>query len=379
MSQRVAALASPLRNSSCTVRLRRSVVAMKWSYRPARENFESARGDWDTLNRSQHDHILLDSGFVAPLLRYFGNGSVLLGASANSGRPGIALVGPKALGIWETFQPSQAPLGMFVAGSREAPAEYFPEMLGGLPMPAVQLAVLQQDPDFAPLSPALASDKIESLDFVETARVSVQGSFKDFWATRNSDLRKNIMRRMRRLEERDRNLELSTITTPGQVADAIRAYGRMESKGWKGRAGTAITEDNDQAHFYRDVMEHFCARGEGCIYQVRLDGQLIGSELFIGRNGMLVGLKTTFDEELREISPGFLMKYLIIQQVFTEGKYSNIEFYGRVKDWHSKWATHIRPMFHFNYFRYAWVRKMREILKRSNASSAQPLQPVEES
>ena len=352
---------------------------MKWSYRPARENFEAASGDWDALNRSQHDHILLDSGFVAPLLRYFGNGRVLLGVSANATRPGMALVVRKALGIWETFQPSQAPLGMFVAASREEPAEYFPEMLKGLPAPAMQLAVLQQDPDFAPLSPALACDKIEPLDFVETARVRVQGSFKDFWATRSSDLRKNIMRRLRRLEERDRNLELSTITEPGDVAEAIRAYGRMESQGWKGRAGTAITEDNDQAHFYRDVMEHFCARGEGRIYQVRLDGQLIGSELFIGRNGMLVGLKTTFDEDLREISPGFLMKYLILQQVFTEGKFSNIEFYGRVKDWHSKWATHIRPMFHFNYFRYAWVRTMREMLKRSNAAQAQPLQPVEES
>lgn len=352
---------------------------MKWSYRPAREHFEAARGDWDALNRSQHDHILLDSGFVAPLLSYFGNDNVLLGIGANSSRPGMALVIRKKVGIWETFQPSQAPLGMFVAGSREKSAQYFPEMLSGLPMPAVQLAILQQDPDFAPLSPAVASDKIEPLDFVETARVIVQGSFKDFWTTRSSDLRKNIMRRLRRLEERDRRLELSTITDPGPVAEAIRAYGRMESQGWKGRAGTAITEDNDQAHFYRDVMQHFCARGEGYIYQIRLDGLLIGSELFIGRNGMLVGLKTTFDEELREISPGFLMKYLIIQQVFTEGKYSSIEFYGRVKDWHSKWATHIRPMFHFNYFRYAWLRKMREILKRSNAELTQPLRPLEES
>src|SRR6185312_17055012 len=99
----LAALTSDLRNSSCSVHSRRSVVSMKWSYRPAREHFEAARGDWDALNRSQHDHILLDSGFVAPLLRYFGNGRVLLGVSANATRPGMALVVRKALGIWETF------------------------------------------------------------------------------------------------------------------------------------------------------------------------------------------------------------------------------------------------------------------------------------
>lgn len=338
--------------------------AMKWSFKPAFKNFESARSDWDTLNRSQHNHILLDSGFVAPLLRYFGSRDVLLGANTNSKRPGMVLLRRKLAGCWETFQPGQAPLGLFVPGSAEEPAAYFPEMLSGLPASAMQLAVLQQDSDFSPLTRELAGPTLEVLDFIETPRVLVEGTFEDFWATRNNDLRQNLVRRMRRLEKQGRRLELVTIKEPCAVADAIREYGRIEASGWKGREGSAITEDNDQAHFYREVIEHFCERGEGCIFQLRLDGQIIGSELYISREGMLVGLKTTFDEAMREISPGFLMKYLIIRQVYAENQTRTIEFYGRVKDWHSKWATHIRPMYHFNYFRNRLARKAREILKR---------------
>lgn len=347
-----------LRDGSCTLTL------MKWSFRSAFDTFEAASAEWDSLNRSQHDHILLDSGFVAPLLHYFGPRNVQLGTSCNSAAPGMVLVIRKSLGLWETFQPSQAPLGLFVAASREEPAKYFPEMLSGLPNSAMQLSVLQQDPDFCPLSPQLASRRVEPFPFLDTARLTLQGTFEEYWASRNDDLRRNLMRRMRRLEKQGSRLEMATLTDPGQVADAIRQYGRIEAQGWKGRAGTAITEDNDQAHFYRDVMQHFCARGEGFIYQVRLDGRLIASEMFIGRKGMLVGLKTTFDESLREISPGFLMKYLIIRQLFSEREFRTIEFYGRLKDWHSKWATDIRPMFHFNYFRYAWIRSLKQTVKK---------------
>ena len=276
----------------------------------------------------------------------------------------MALVRKAASGCWETFQPSQAPLGLFVAGPSGEPAGYFPEILSGLPGIPVQFAILQQDPDFSPLSPDLAGPNLEVLDFVDTARLRMEGSFEDFWKARKADLRDNLMRRLRRLEKQGRRLELFTITEPGLVKDAIQAYGRMEAQGWKGRAGTAITTDNDQARFYTDVMEYFCSRGEGYIHQVHLDGQVISSEILIGRNGMLVGLKTTFDEALREISPGFLMKYLVIRQAFSEKRFKSIEYYGRVHDWHNKWATDIRRMYHFNYFRNSLIRKAREIVKR---------------
>jgi hypothetical protein len=78
---------------------------------------------------------------------------------------------------------------------------------------------------------------------------------------------------------------------------------------------------------------------------------------------MLVGLKTTFDESHREISPGFLMKQAIIRQVFEERKAQAIEFYGRIMDWHVKWITESRTMFHLNFFRNALVRAARGIIK----------------
>jgi len=65
------------------------------------------------------------------------------------------------------------------------------------------------------------------------------------------------------MTEQGYKLELKGIRDPGQVAEAIREYGMLEAKGWKSREGTAVTADNAQGRFYREVFERFCARGEG--------------------------------------------------------------------------------------------------------------------
>ena len=337
---------------------------MSWTFEPAAETFEKLRTDWDALNRSQHNHVLLDSAFVAPLIRHFGDGRVLVGVSDDTGTPGMVLVVKTAPGIWETFQPSQAPLGLILLGSRDPQMSVAMEIIRSLPGLAVQLGVLQQDPDYSSFPATPPGPQVQVLDAAETGRLEVAGAFEDFWETRNSDLKQNVSRRQRRLAGQGKKLTLLTHRSPGAVAECLRAYGRIESQGWKGREGSALSEDNAQTRFYSDVMESFCERGEGYIYQLWLDDQLIGSEVYIARNGMLVGLKTTYDESYRNLSPGFLMKSAIIRQVFEEKEFRVVEFYGRVKDWHKKWSTHFRRMYHLNCFRHRWVNTAREVMKR---------------
>jgi Acetyltransferase (GNAT) domain len=337
---------------------------MSWTFEPAAEAFEKLRTDWDALNRSQHNHVLLDSAFVAPLIRHFGDGKVLVGVSNDASAPGMVLVVKTAPGIWETFQPSQAPLGLILLGSRDPQMSAATEIIRSLPGLAVQLGVLQQDPDYSSFPATPPGPQVQILDAAETGGLEVTGSFEDFWESRNSDLKQNVSRRQRRLAGQGKKLTLLTHRSPDVVAECLRAYGRMESQGWKGREGSALSEDNAQTRFYSEVMESFCVRGEGYIYQLWLDDLLIGSEVYIARNGMLVGLKTTYDESYRNISPGFLMKFAIIRQVFEEKEFRDVEFYGRVKDWHKKWSTHFRTMYHINCFRHRWVNSAREVMKR---------------
>jgi hypothetical protein len=276
----------------------------------------------------------------------------------------MALVTKKSFGRWETFQPSQAPLGLVVVDKNQDSHEPLMGLLCSLPEPALQVGILQQDPEFSAFSAASNDPRMECLEFIQTPRLPIIGTFEEYWRGRSKNLKHNLTRQRKRLAEQARRLELVVHREAGNVCAAVHEFGQLESAGWKGREGTAIDKNNSQGRFYRDVLEAFCATGEGVIYQLLLDGKVIASDLCLTRNGMLVVLKTTYDETLEQVSPALLMRQEILQHLWQEKTIRVVEFYGKVLDWHLKWTDQVRTMYHINCFRNSWVAKLRGVAKR---------------
>jgi hypothetical protein len=338
---------------------------MNWTFLPAAEAFDQTRQDWDALNRSLHGHILLDSGMVGPLIRHFGAGEVVLGVSRHPRRPGMVLLVKKGPAMWETFQPSPAPLGLINLGHPDDRGEAMRELLNALPGYPLQLGVLAQDPDYPLVAPSTSDGRgIQVVDYIPIARVPLGGTFEEYWQNRSANLKHNLSRQRRRLAEQGSTLELATYRAAENIGMCMREYGRLEGQGWKGQAGTAVAEDNAQGRFYREVLETFCAKGEGVVFLLRLDGKVIASDLCLARNGMLVVLKTAYDQTVERLSPALLMRQEIIQQLYAEKQVQVVEFYGPVMDWHTKWTDQIRMMYHLNCFRGPWVPKVKDLAKR---------------
>jgi hypothetical protein len=337
---------------------------MSWIFSPALETFEDIRKDWDALNNSHFNHILLDSAFVGPLIRQFGGPHVMLATSQSSHTPGMALLIKTKPGRWETFQPSQAPLGLINFGHRDETGEALLELLNSLPGYPMLLGVLHQDPDYSAWSLLSRRPDIEVREYIRTARLPLVGSFEEFWESRSSNLKHNLARQRRRLADQGRKLELLTYRSPDDVEYCMREYSRLESQGWKANEGTAVTENNTQGRFYREVLEHFCSRGQGIIFQLLLDGIIVASDLCLAQNGMLIVLKTAYDETVERLSPALLMRQEILRQLHAERQTHVIEFYGKVLDWHTKWTNHFRTMYHLNCFRHRWVAKALDFLRR---------------
>jgi Acetyltransferase (GNAT) domain len=337
---------------------------MKWSFAPARKCFEEARSRWDELNASRGNHILLDSLFADCALRHFADDEVQLGIKDDSRQPALAIVKKERRGTWQTFQPSQAPIGFIVFPARcEVPGE-LAALIRSLPGYALQLSVLQQDPDYSMVPRSLDGPQFESLDYIETGRVTLAGTFDDYWKARSINLRHKTARLRRRMAERAYLPELIALRNSADVVGALKIYAELESKGWKSGLGTAVTAENAQGLFYRELLEQFCARREAVIYQFRVSERVIATDLCLQREDMLVVLKTTYDESWKEYSPAILMREEIVKQIFREGQVRRIEFYGRVMDWHKQWTDNIRTMYHVNCFRSPWVRSLKSLAKR---------------
>ena len=162
-----------------------------------------------------------------------------------------------------------------------------------------------------------------------------------------------------RLSRNNISVKFLEIADPAMVGKAVDAYGILESHGWKANTGTALHPGNAQGRFYKDIFEEYCRRGEGVVYQLWYDENLVATDLCLKRNGVLIILKTTHDEQQKTTSPAMLMRKQAFERLFGGGECCSIEFYGKVMDWHLKWTDDIRTLYHVTYFRFPWVTRLR--------------------
>lgn len=319
---------------------------MDWKLYPITA-FPEFIATWDALNAASGNTPLLESDFVIPLLEAFSSGDELLAICGGKDNPSaMAIVNKVKLGAWSTFQPSQAPIGMWLQKPGESLEELSQSLRKALPGIVLIFSVTQQDPDLLPRPEH--SRRFSTLDYIETARVPIQGTFDDYWAKRSKNLRQNLRRQRNRLERENIKVELKVIVDANDIPACIKTYGELESAGWKAETKTAVNIGNTQGLFYQNLLTRFCNKKKGIVFQYLYDGTLVATDLCIRNDTQLIILKTTYDESITTSSPAMLMRQESFREIFEAGFCHNIEFYGKVMDWHTRWSQNIRTMYHTN-------------------------------
>ncbi len=346
-----------------------SATNYRWKTFPVAE-FGRRTSDWDAIASVGGYPPFLRSDFLAPAMREFGTGRETLAICDSDGHPvAMGLFSRKMTSAWETFQPSQLPLGAFVHDGARSLENVLDALLPALPGVAAVAAITQQDPVI--VGRPADSPRLRTLDYIETARVVVTGSFDDYWAARGKNLRHNVKRQRVKLNDDGVPVRLEIVENRDAVAAAIVDYGRLESAGWKAGVGTAVAADNAQGRFYTSVFESFCAKGTGRIYRYVVGDKVVAMDLCIEDAGVLVILKTAYDETLKNVSPASLMRHEYFRPIFDGGAVKRIEFYGKVMDWHRRWTDDVRMLYHVNCYRSPWLRTVHELLRRDAAKSSE--------
>ncbi len=295
---------------------------------------------------------------MLPVFAEFAKGDEVLAIHGPREAPdAMGLFSPGGCFTWQTFQPSVAPLGAWL----RKPETSLPELLDGLiralPGFNVLVALSQQDPNLSP-RPENAG-KTRTLDYIHTARMAISGDFETYWNARGKNLRHTMKRQRNRLAREDITPRFEELVGETEMADAVANYARMESSGWKGEAGTAVGEADPQSRFYTKMLENFCRRGKGLVYRYWYNDKLVATDLCIHDDGTIIILKTTYDETEKTTSPSQLMRQDAFQKFFDGGWFDGLEFYGPVKDWHTKLSDDVRTMYHVNRYRWWWLATMR--------------------
>ena len=341
---------------------------MTWQILPC-THFADHAAAWDALQRSTTDTPFLEAAFVQPLLQEFGSGKEVLALHSARGRlDAAAIVRSAGRGMWETFQPSQMPVGPWIVARGDALPQRLHSLLGALPGLALGLGVTQLDPRLQ-ARPAAGRD-LKLLDYINTSFIDVQGSFDAYWETRGKNLRQNSRKQRNKLQAEGIVPRLECLTDPAAVVDALREYGALESAGWKAEGGTAIHADNAQGRFYRRMLENFCALGRGRIYRYCFGDKVVSMDLCIDNGPLVVILKTAYDESYRSVSPSTLMRQDEFAAWWAEGRYQRIEFYGKTMEWHTRWTDQQRRLHHATAYRWAFLRDLHERMIHKRGKSA---------
>lgn len=338
----------------------KAIMEERWHFRRLERSLALYTSQWDTLNqRLLASHPMLDSRFIEALLRHFGDGSEFLCQFTRNGETvGLCILKPNKLGIWTSFRPPQTQIAPLILESSSG----LEKLLSHLPGLAGQVDLLCQDPHFSPASQC-KNLPIQNMNHTLTMSVRLEGSFDAYWASRAKSLRHVMRTRENRLTRENLQPRLRQLDAPEDMRGAVARFGTLESSGWKGRAGTAVSGGNIQGRFYGDILENFARTGQGRVYEYWLGERLAASQLAILSERMLLLLKISYDEEFAFYSPGRLLLREVIREGFACLPGGVIEFYTDAGPEQLAWATDQRWIEHISLYRNPSAQRLSAALR----------------
>lgn len=334
-----------------------------WTFRPAAALGEHTAA-WDALNDAGTASPVLTSAVFSIALRHFGTGEEQL-AIARAGDHVLAMALLQRHGTLrtQTFQPAQLPVGAWVQAPGISIHSIALSLVRALPWPTLAVGVSQQDPLILPRPVDDPRAAIETADYIETSAVDVSGSFESYWNNRGSNLKQNLRKLHNKLAREGIAARAGYITDAACIGEAVDRYGLLESSGWKGEEGTALHPDNAQGRFYRELLSHYARTGNALVVEFYLGDELACSDLCIAKQGVLVILKTAHSEAQARFSPASLLNYELFHHLFESSACRRVEFYGRVMDWHRRWMSDSRVMYHLGAYRGGLTRRAVAIVR----------------
>lgn len=187
----------------------------------------------------------------------------------------------------------------------------------------------------------------ESLDYWVEVRerqravvIDTRGDWDAYHSTLPRELRKNLRRRQRRLDEmgrvevdvRDGREDLDALLTEGFV---------IEASGWKGERGTAMSSRPETSRFYREFAGLAAERGWLRLSFLRVGGHAIAFNYGIQLDDVHYAIKTGYDQRAASFSPGLLLHHAALRRAF-DTSVTRYELLGSDDAWKQPWASDYR-------------------------------------
>jgi CelD/BcsL family acetyltransferase involved in cellulose biosynthesis len=171
--------------------------------------------------------------------------------------------------------------------------------------------------------------------------LSYPSSYPDLLASKSLMFRANLRRRRRQLE-RLGTLSVERVTDGSSLAERLEEGFALEQRGWKGKEGTAIAQDERTRAFYTELAAGAARHGYLALFFLRLDGKAIAFHYGLAYRGIYYVPKLAYDESLKGCSPGLVLLEEAIKDGIARGL-RGYDFLGAEAEWKNKWSSGALP------------------------------------
>lgn len=164
----------------------------------------------------------------------------------------------------------------------------------------------------------------------------IDGSWKDYERRLSGRVRRDLDRRLRRLEELGPvRLDVSdgTVGRAQLLADGFR----LEPSGWKTARGTAVTSRDETRRFYEELADWAAENGWLRLSFLRVGDQAVAFQYGFEARGTYYFLKGGYDPEYRRYAPGKLLLRALLEWAFGTGL-SRFDFLGADDPFKLEWS-----------------------------------------
>lgn len=155
------------------------------------------------------------------------------------------------------------------------------------------------------------SARVVQLDRYERAMLLRHPSDDYLKQAISSSSRSSIRRKLRVMAREYGEVDVRDRTDDPAACDEFL---EIERTGWKGKTGTALACLPGQAEFFREVCDAFRANGRLQLLALTTNGRTVAMQCFLLAGEGAFAFKTTFDEELRRLSPGIHLQIEIMHR-----------------------------------------------------------------
>jgi len=168
----------------------------------------------------------------------------------------------------------------------------------------------------------------------------IGGRFDDFLATRSRNMRQGLRKNLRRLARRGPvELRLVSQFSEAEIGDLLRRAFEIEHKSWKQQTGTSVLGTPGALEFYLRQARQLAAWGYLRLAFLEHRGELIAFEFGWTAKGVYHCYKIGYDPAYAELSPGQLLRMLLVERFCETRDCERIDYQGPLGNAVARWTT----------------------------------------